>query len=866
MAIYHLEGKVISRSQGRSSVAASAYRAAERLIDERTGLTHDFTKKEPDLIHAEILLPKDAPEWMQNREKLWNHVEQIENRKDAQLAREFNIALPKELTHEQNIKLAQSFVQKEFVDQGMVADMCLHRGHKSSEEQPHVHVMLTLREITPEGFGQKAREWNDKKLIHTWRAAWADSCNQHLIKQGHDIQIDHRTLEAQGINLEPQTKIGPKDAGARMVRFEEHQRIAHDNGERILKDTDIALKAITHQQSTFTHQDLGRFVNRHTDGSAQFTQVYEAVKASPEMVQLGTDDKGRMRFTTQTMLNLESHMIEQATTKGHLHTHPVSSHAQRRALKAFDLSDEQQHAFGHMIHAGDVACVVGFAGTGKSTMLGVAREAWEREGYHVQGMTLSGIAAENLEGSSGIQSHTIANRLINWENDRERLRAKDILVIDEAGMVGSRQMALIMGEADAAKAKVVLIGDPEQLQAIEAGAAFRAIAERTGFMEMTKIRRQQEVWQQEATQAFALTRTQEGLSAYEAHDNIQVFNTKTSAMEGMIEQWDEIRSQMPDKTQIMLAYTRDEVRELNERARQVRRDHGELGVDETLMSDRGERHFATGDRMYFLRNEKSLGVKNGTLGTIEALEKKQLTVRLDGGGEPSQARRVTFHIRDYAHIEHGYAATVHKAQGVTVDRSHVLASRYFDRHTAYVAMSRHRDGAMLYYHREDFPSFQSLSEHLNRERSKDVTLDYAQNRSFDVSKPQEKEPQALSPDRLKAAEARLAERQYERVRQHEIGALEKKTGLAIRVDLKEGDRGIYRGLVEVAGRYYGLMEQKSQRAKLIPAAQLESRQQGKDMVIEKQVGYKGREQLKGVQPQVRERNRSRERGLDIGGL
>ncbi len=865
MAIYHLEGKIISRSQGRSAVAASAYRAAERLVDGRTGLTHDFTKKEHDLVHSEILLPDNAPKWMDDRETLWNHVEATEKRKDAQLAREFNIALPRELSEEQNIALARSFVQKEFVDQGMVADLCLHRGHKSSEEQPHMHVMLSLREATPDGFDKKVREWNDKNLIHHWREAWSLHCNHHLALHGHDIQIDHRTLEAQGINLEPQTKIGAKAAQARMARLEDHQRIARENGERILNDPLIALKAVTHQQSTFTHQDLARFVNRHTEGSDQFNQVYEVVKASPELVPLGQDPKGHDRFTTREMLTLESKLIEQAQDKQQRYQHGVSSHAKQRACDLRSLSPEQRHAFAHVVDTGDIACVIGYAGTGKSYMLGAARDAWEREGYNVHGMTLSGIAAENLESGSGIKSHTIANRLINWENGRERLTSKDVVVIDEAGMVGSRQMAKVMDEATCANAKVVLVGDPEQLQAIEAGASFRAIAERVGYVEMTEIRRQQLPWQQEATKQLALGHTGDALSAYASHDHVHAFNTKEAAKVAIIEQWQETRSNEPDKSQIILAYTRDDVRALNERAREVRKNNGELGQDYRVETAKGGRDFAQGDRIYFLRNEKSLGVKNGTLGTIEKIDGKQLSVRLDKA--PNEAAKdVRFHVSDYNDIDHGYAATVHKSQGVTVDRSYILTSSYFDRHTAYVALSRHREGAEVYWSREQFKDFNALSQNLGRERPKDFTLDYARHRDIhqnqslvkthDVSREISMQP---AEDRLIAAEKRLADREHTKALQADAKELGKKVGRDISFHVKEGDAGIYRGSVELAGQRFGMMEQEKE-VKLINYDQCRGLSQGEKFMLERGNNAKGQELL---QSKSLSQGKGQGKGMDI---
>jgi Ti-type conjugative transfer relaxase TraA len=875
MAIYHFSAQVISRSQGRSSVAATAYRSAEKLMDDRTGLIHDFTKKS-DVLEKDILLPKDAPEWMSDREKLWNGVELSEKRKDAQLAREINIALPLELSAEQNWDLLKSFVQQEFVDKGMVADIAFHRGHKGGEDQPHGHVMLTMREVTPEGFGQKVRSWNDKALLNDWREHWAEHCNLELAKQGFDLRIDNRTLEAQGINLEAQSKIGPKEAQRAMVRFAEHQALAERNGERLLEEPEIALTAITRQQSTFTHQDLARFVNRHTVDAEQFDAVYEKVKSHPELVHLGRDDRGSDRFTTRELLALETKMISQVTEKAQSTSHRISDKHIVAAMVDKNLSDEQQVALKHLTQGSDIACVVGFAGTGKSYMLGAAREVWEAKGYQVQGMTLSGIAAENLEGGSSIKSGTVASRLWHWERDRERLTSKDIVVVDEAGMLGSRQMAKIIEEAHLARAKVVLVGDPEQLQAIEAGAAYRAIAERIGFVEMTDIRRQHEAWQQQATRDFASSRTHDGLLAYEQHDNVHTYNTKDSAMTGMIEQWDEVRSQALDKSQIMLAYTRAEVRQLNEQARSMRHAQGELGQDHTVGTSRGERTFAEQDRIYFLRNDnRELQVKNGTLGTIEKINHDKLIVRLDHV-DREKARRVEFSLKDYNDIDHGYAATVYKAQGVTVDRTHVLASKYFDRHSTYVAMSRHREGADLYVSRDNFPSFSDLSKTLSRDRTKDVTLDYSIQRGFDVSedkqlqdriiKQQKTYSTSLTEDRLANAEKRLAQRQYELAVRKDLVLLKEETRLSYSLDIKEGDRGIYRGMVKVVGRYYGVMEQENQKAKLIAVENLESRQKDKVMVIEKHKNFRGKETLRAFQPEVRQRDRSRGRGISYGGL
>ncbi|MFH6787386.1 Ti-type conjugative transfer relaxase TraA [Methylobacterium sp. MA0201] len=726
MAIYHFSAQVISRASGRSAVAAAAYRSASELHDERAGRAHDFSAKS-DVVHSEVLLPQGAPDRLSDRATLWNEVEAVEKRKDAQLAREVEFALPRELSREEGVQLAREFVAEQFVSRGMVADLNVHWPvDAQGEAKPHAHVMLSLREVGPEGFGKKAREWNATSELQGWREAWAVKANERLAELGHEVRIDHRSLADQGIDLEPQHKVGPAGArreerGEEAERADEHRAIAARNGERIAAEPEIALRALTHQHSTFTRQNLARFVHRHSDGEGQFTSVMAKVEASPEIVRLGEDERGRERFTTREMIATEERMERAAGELAAARGHTVGKGARKAALSSRQLGAEQEAAFRHVTGRGDLALVVGFAGTGKSTMLGAAREAWEAQGHQVRGAALSGIAAENLEGGSGIASRTIASLEHAWGQGRDQLTSRDVLVIDEAGMVGSRQMERVLSHARDAGAKVVLVGDPEQLQAIEAGAAFRALAERHGAAEITTVRRQAAEWQREATKELATEQTAAALARYEAAGMVHGHETRDQAKAALVERWDVERRAEPEASSVILAYTRDDVRGLNELARARVRAAGELGADQAVATERGERSFAPGDRVMFLRNERGMGVKNGTLGTLERIEGgSSLTVRLDG----AESMRVSFDLKDYAHIDHGYAATVHKAQGVTVDRAHVLATPHMDRHAAYVGLTRHREGVELHWAREDLKDRAGLDRALSRERAKDTTLDY----------------------------------------------------------------------------------------------------------------------------------------------
>ena len=198
--------QVIGRSAGRSATAAAAYRSGEQIEDRRTGQVHDYTGKS-DIYGSEILMPEGAPERLGDRASLWNEVERVEKRKDAQLSREVMIALPAELSHDQKEALAHEYVQAEFVSQGMIADIGYH---DFDSHNPHAHIMLTMRSVDEDGFGKKRREWNQRAEIERHRQAWAEYTNQALERAGCEERVDHRSLKDQGVDREPQIHLGAK--------------------------------------------------------------------------------------------------------------------------------------------------------------------------------------------------------------------------------------------------------------------------------------------------------------------------------------------------------------------------------------------------------------------------------------------------------------------------------------------------------------------------------------------------------------------------------------------------------------------------------------------------------------------------------
>jgi len=208
MAIYHLSAQLIKRSDGRNAVAAAAYRSGDQLTDEITGEVKDYRLKD-GVVHSQIYLPKGAPAAFADRGTLWNAVEQKENRKDAQLARELNVALPNELTRSQQIELLDGFINEQFVELGMIADTNIHVAHEGKHQNDHAHIQLTLREVAEDGFGRKNRDWNKKELVEQWRQAWENHVNQALENAGIDDRIDHRSHKDRELDTEPTIHLGP---------------------------------------------------------------------------------------------------------------------------------------------------------------------------------------------------------------------------------------------------------------------------------------------------------------------------------------------------------------------------------------------------------------------------------------------------------------------------------------------------------------------------------------------------------------------------------------------------------------------------------------------------------------------------------
>ncbi|SFB62599.1 Ti-type conjugative transfer relaxase TraA [Rhizobium sp. NFR07] len=765
MTVPHFSVSIVTRGSGRSAVLSAAYRHCAKMEFEREARIIDYSRKQ-GLLHEEFAIPVDAPRWLRElvgqrsvasaSEAFWNGIENFEKREDAQLAKDVTIALPRELSAEQNIALMRAFVDRHVTARGMIADWVYH----DAPGNPHVHLMMTLRPLAEDGFGTKrvAVVGADGKAIRndagkivyelwaggpddfaTFRDGWFAFQNMHLALAGLDIRVDGRSFEKQEIGLAPTIHLGvgtvaieqkaSKTAkGVSLERRERQEQRRAENARRIHRNPEIVLSLISREKSVFDDRDIARLLHRYIDDSKLFHSLMIRTLQSPQILRLdrehidfSTGQRAPAKYTTRELIRLEATMVNRAVWLSGQLSHRVRDALLNAVVARHDrLSAEQKTAIEHVAGPQRMAAIIGRAGAGKTTMMKAAREVWELAGYEVVGGALAGKAAEGLEKEAGIVSRTLSSWELRWNQGRNQLNDKMVFVLDEAGMVSSRQIAHLVETVTKAGAKLILVGDPEQLQPIEAGAAFRAIAERIGYAELEKIYRQRELWMREASLDLARGRVAKAIEAYGAHGCMIGAELKADAVSNLIADW--YRDYDRSKSSLILAHLRRDVRMLNELARQMLIERGIIDVGAAFMTADGPRMFAVGEQVVFLKNEGSLGVKNGMLARIVEAAPGRIVTEL---GDGANRRRVPVEQWFYTNIDHGYATTIHKSQGATVDQVKVLASLSLDCHLTYVAMTRHREDLGIYYGRQSFAKAGGLVELLSRRNTKQTTLDYA---------------------------------------------------------------------------------------------------------------------------------------------
>jgi Ti-type conjugative transfer relaxase TraA len=480
------------------------------------------------------------------------------------------------------------------------------------------------------------------------------------------------------------------------------------------RDPGAVLEAMTEQRATFTAHDLDRTLGKQIRATFAQVQFGEQVLAHPEVVQLAERPGGpTTRYTTRTVLETERHVLRAAEGLNRDLGFEVGDKVRGAVLgtSAFEsVRREQAHAYRHATGPQALALIDGQAGTGKTYTMAAIRQAYEASGRKVIGLAPTNAVAEDMKRDGFKRAATVQRELFALNNGRAAWNGRTVIMVDEAGMLDTKMMAAVAEHAYAAGAKLILVGNDRQLSSIERGGMFGALKERYGAAALTEVIRQRKDDDRRASSMMAEGNFHDALAMYEAKNAITWTRTQDEARAMLVKRWAADTAAAPDKTRFVFAYTNVDVAQLNADLRAVRYARGELGPDHVVPTADGPRSFARGDRLQIIGTDKRDGLYNGMIGTVREIEDTRITLKLDGRREDIR----TFDANAFPKFRHGYAGTIYKGQGRTLDQSYLYHSEHWRSAASYVALTRHRDKAELFVARNTARDVRQLARQMAR--------------------------------------------------------------------------------------------------------------------------------------------------------
>ena len=737
MAIAFARARYIGRSTGGVAVRSAAYNAREAITDARTGELYYFKHRAaPE--HHEVLLPEGADPRLGGSATLWNAAEEAEKRKDAQVAREIVMALPanSELSHEDRVELVRSFAQEHFVSKGLAVQLDVHSPHVGDEDKEtanhHAHLLITTRRVEGDGLSAKKARDLDPEVRRlgaraavtdgeAWGALWRDHQNRYFAEHGLSIRVD-------GTSAVPQAHVGPVRMRAEeSAAVERDREIARENA-LAARDPEKVLGVLTRNNATFTERELDRHLSKHIHDEVEHLAMKAKVLGHGETLPLHNLDTGELsgRYTTRAVREQERAAIADADKVAGARHRPVKAGAKAEAMASRTLRPDQQAAFDYATGPSGLKIVEGRAGTGKSYTLGAVREAHQAAGYEVVGLAPTNSVAQDLKADGFANAATVHSELFRLKNGRTAWGDRTLVVVDEAAMLDSRVMGELLGEARRSGAKVILAGDDRQLASIERGGLFAELCQRHGSAEITEVTRQTVDWQRQAARDLAEGRVAEAVGAFAREGAITWTDTQDQARERLVARWTADTAADPGSTRFVFAYTNKDVDALNASLRAVRRERGELGQDVRLATKHGESDFAVGDRVQFTDTLRAAKIYNGNAGTITGIDASTGVVRatLDGPAGAS-GREVVWSASEFEGFRHGYAGTIYKGQGKTLDHTYLYHSHHWRQASSYVALTRQRESAHIFAATETARDVQQLARQMSRGEVRSASVAWA---------------------------------------------------------------------------------------------------------------------------------------------
>ena len=729
VAIGYARVRFIGRSANGNAVRSAAYNARERIIGEKPWDNYNFRDHGP-VLHHDILLPAGASEAFKNPERLWRAVEAAEHRKDARVAKEVVIALPTDpgLGKKEWVALTEQFAREQFVSRGVAVQINIHH---DQPDNAHAHILITTRRIEGDKLARhKARDldpivrWGAKgrKFVPEAQAfgqAWANLQDRYYREQGMAIRVDP-IAAVPGQHIGPIRHRKPDDKNA--VR----DAALRQENAAIIQDPEKIIAALTRGKATFDPREVSRFLHKAGMEKAEADAMQARVLAHASVLPLYSRETGELaeRYTTHAIRAQERQAMADAAAIAAVQHPAITLRAPKR------LHQDQAAAFDHAVGAGGLALIEGRAGTGKSTVLAAVKDAHEMAGYRVVGMGPTNTVVSDMRVREGFyEARTAHSWLFRLKNGRDEWNSRTVAVLDEAAMVSAPIMGEVLAEARKAGAKLIIAGDDRQLASIERGGLFTELVAAHGSAEITGVVRQHEEWQRRVSEDMAAGRFHSAVERLQDAGAISWSSDRPEALARLVGAWAGDTKAEPSKTRFAFAWTNADVDLLNAELRAVRVGRGELGeTDHAFVTAHGKAEFAVGDRVQFTQTEKPLGIRNGETATILSLRPGAIEAKTDRGD------LVRWNPEEFTGFRLGYAGTIYKGQGQTLDAAYVLHSVHWRAPAAYVALTRQRETIKLFVAESIAVNTRELAEQIGRQEQRGASLRWEDNREAAVQR------------------------------------------------------------------------------------------------------------------------------------
>ena len=736
MAIGFARLEFVKRSSGKNAVAKAAYNSKSRIEFEGgaaiPGRIYDWSRSEKPAF-SEIVLPTNVDKKFSDSKTLWNSVEKFEKRKDAQVAHELVLALPddKNISLDDKIHLAQSFIQKHFVNKGFAVQLDIHQpnlqkgfSEESGEEEKneknwHAHVLIPMRTFNESGDSFNAKKIrtiaNMKNGIviggTNWGKEWTQHQNEFFESKGLDLRVDQSGFFSQ-IHLGPLRMRGKR--AYEILNL--HDKREDEFQKFIVKDSTIVLQKLTENKSVFVKTDLEVFLqkNVHEDNRVA---IRESFWKNSEVVQLFEKNthEPTTKFSSIEVVEEERKILRLADR-----IQQKSGKSSKINLVPENLNDEQRIAFDKILKGDSLACIEGLAGTGKSYLLVALKDHYESNGLRVRAFGPDNATVQVLR-EKGFKNVSNVHQLLfkNHFSKKNSIESgQEVWIVDESSKLGNRPLLELLKLAEMNSIQVIFSGNSAQLSSVDRGGMFKEFCDRYGHVFLGEIQRQNDPIHRDISKRLAFGDVATAIDLIAKTGGFVWTNSKDEALIKVVEKWASDRLDFPCESSLIIAHTNNEVRRINDLVHAVRVSRGEVSNQEfDCQTVFGNIRVSEGDLIEIRKNSKEPNVMNGQIGVLVKASKNEFVLQSEG-------KKVSFNPNEFTSFQLAYATTGFRSQGGTIDRTYVVYSQQMNKKLLYVAMSRHVRNTLCFVSKTDASCLMDVKRQLVRQKEAENTTNY----------------------------------------------------------------------------------------------------------------------------------------------